>query len=344
MQAIELFVVQVEQFQALAAARIVDARADRAHVEGIRLQRFHQRQVVELGVVGQRHHGAARIEARFDDEVVGHRMHQVDAGYVPVGAVFLARVADDDAVIHAAGYLRQEARQGAGADDEQAPARAVERVQRFAFDAQHGARSGGRERHRAAVQVDAAFQQFAAFEPVQQFADAAGGRQGFDRQLDGAAAGQAEAVGVVGADAVADDVRHGVRGDTLGAHVLDQVVLDAAAGDRADHAAIVAHGEGGADGARARAPGLDHRDQFAAVARGDPAGGGFQYVEVEAIHGSGGWRCWVRNDNHTKKARVMSAGRMGAAGLSFGGASEAMAARPEHGQHGANVRVGSGAG
>jgi hypothetical protein len=72
---------------------------------------------------------------------------------------------------------------------------------------------------------------------------------------------------------------------SVAAHLLDQVVLDAAARDRADHLAVVADGERGADRARARAPGFGHGDQFTAVAGPEPGGGGFQYFKVDAVHG-----------------------------------------------------------
>lgn len=250
-QAVELRIGEIEQFQAFAPARIVHARTDGADIEGLGFERLHQGQVVELGIVGQRDDGAARIEPGFDHEVVRHRVHQLCAGEVPVGAVFLARVADDHAVIHCGGHLREEARQRPGADDEQAPARPVNGVQDFVLEAQHGARMGARQGDGAAAQVEPAFEQLSAFKALQEFAQAAVQAQGFDRQFDRAAAGQTEAVGVVGADAVADDVRARIGCDAPGAYVLDQVVLDATAGDGTDHAPIVAHGQGGADRARA---------------------------------------------------------------------------------------------
>ena len=54
---------------------------------------------------------------------------------------------------------------------------------------------------------------------------------------------------------------------------------------QADYAAVVADGEGGADRARARSPGLDHGDQLAAVTGGDPCGRGLENFEVDAVHG-----------------------------------------------------------
>jgi hypothetical protein len=93
-----------------------------------------------------------------------------------------------------------------------------------------------------------------------------------------------QAVRLVGADAVADDFGPGA-GDAVPAHLLDQVVLDAAAGHRPDHAAVGADRQRGADRPRARAPGLDDGDQLARQALGDPARGGFQNFKVYAVHG-----------------------------------------------------------
>ena len=206
-QARQLGVVEVEQLEPLAPLGVVHARADRADVEGVRLERFHQRQVVQLGIVGQRQHGAAAVQLRFEHQVVGHHVHQRDAGQLPAAAVFFARVAHGDVVIHRGGDLRDEARQLAGADDEQAPARAVHGAQHAAVDVlarRPARRSTGvtAPLRRSSRRATSSWRS----EPRQQLADAAGGRQRLDRQFDGAAAGQAEAVRLVGADAVADDL------------------------------------------------------------------------------------------------------------------------------------------
>ena len=79
-----------------------------------------------------------------------------------------------------------------------------------------------------------------------------------------------QAVGFVGADAVADDFRSRQL-DAVGAHPGDQVVLDAAAGHGTDHAAVVADGKRSADRARARAPGRHDRGQRRLAAFGLPA-------------------------------------------------------------------------
>jgi hypothetical protein len=95
-------------------------------IKGVRLERFHQRQVVELRIVGQRDHGAAAVELHRQHEVVRHLVHH-HARQAPAAAVFLARVAHRHLVFQPIGDLRQELRQLAGADDQHAQARAVDR-------------------------------------------------------------------------------------------------------------------------------------------------------------------------------------------------------------------------
>src|SRR5450830_1120768 len=122
-----------------------------------------------------------------------------------------------------------------------------------------------------------------ALQPQQQFINAAAFRQRFDRQFNRAAARQAETVRIVGGNAVADDFGY-VAADAVVAHAGDQVIFNAAARDRADHRAIFANGQRGADGARAGTPGLDDGDQLTAAPGRDPRGAGFQYFEVDRVH------------------------------------------------------------
>ena len=65
----------------------------------------------------------------------------------------------------------------------------------------------------------------------------------------------------------------------------DQVVLDAAAGDRAHEDAVVAHREQRPRRARARAEGPRHRHEPGAASRTLPREHVFEDVEVEALHG-----------------------------------------------------------
>ena len=233
------------------------------------------------------------IEPRFDDEIVRHGVHQLHAGQLPAGAVLFTWVAHGDVVVHCAGDLREKARQLAGADDEQSPARTVDGGQHALIELLGGAGRHDVERDGAGGEVEAARQQFVTVQALQQFGDGAGAREWFDGQLNGAAAGQAEAVRFVGGDAVADQLR-GAACDAVLAHALDQVVLDAAAGDGSDYAAIVADGQQRADRTRAGAPGLDDGDELAAVTGVDPRGGGLEYFQVDAVHGSAILEEWIK--------------------------------------------------
>ena len=60
--------------------------------------------VVELGVVGQRNHGAVGVEGEFDDRVVRHAGDQGGAGDVPFRGVFPPAVADQHLVAKGLGH------------------------------------------------------------------------------------------------------------------------------------------------------------------------------------------------------------------------------------------------
>ena len=97
-----------------------------------------------------------------------------------------------------------------------------------------------------------------------------------------AAAGQAEAGRFLLGHAVGDERR---LADPLAlAHAVDQVVLDAAAGDRAGDLAVVAHRQQGAGRARRRAPGLDDGDEPDRAALATPVAGLREHLQIEAVH------------------------------------------------------------
>ncbi|MNE21894.1 hypothetical protein D3C80_1150760 [compost metagenome] len=110
----------------------------------------------------------------------------------------------------------------------------------------------------------------------------------FQHQFEGAATGQAEAVGLVGADAVAHHLGKaaGHAWAAVGAGVaVNEVVLDAAARDTADHTAVTAQGHHRAHRAGGGAPGTGDRGEQGAVAGGEPVSGGAQDQQVDAFHG-----------------------------------------------------------
>ncbi len=230
----------------------------------------------------QRHHRAVRVELQLQHQVVGHFLAEGGAAYVPGEVVFLARVAADHLEIERQRHLRQHARQLAGADDQQAPARAEQCAQLRAVEFELLAARRCFQRDRATVQMQRARHQFVARASRQDLLDPVHRAQRLLHQAQVAAAGQAEARRLLLGDAVGDQ-----RGfvDTLaGAHALDQVVLDAAARHRADHQAVAAQAQQRARRARRRAPGFDDRDQPHLVALVEPVTGLAQHLQIEAVH------------------------------------------------------------
>jgi hypothetical protein len=103
----------VELAPAAAARRhpvVVAPRAQRADVEGRRLQRLHQRQVVELGVVRHGHHRAVASRFMAMTRSSGIWRDSVTPSMrVPALVVLLARVADRHAVVQHHRHARQVA-------------------------------------------------------------------------------------------------------------------------------------------------------------------------------------------------------------------------------------------
>ena len=100
---------------------------------------------------------------------------------------------------------------------------------------------------RARGHVERAGDKLTGFHGVQQGIQAAGGVERLQHKLERAAAGQAEAVGLFGADAVFDGLGLDLL-QAFAAHTVDQVVFNAAARYRADDDTIVAQREHGAFG------------------------------------------------------------------------------------------------
>lgn len=113
--------------------------------------------------------------------------------------------------------------------------------------------SGDNQAGSTRVQVEFATHQVAAVQAGQQLFQVRQRGRELQHQFKGAAAGQAETVGFVGADAVAHHLRlaAGHAGAAIGAGVaVDQVVLDTATGYAANHPAIAAQRHHRADRAR----------------------------------------------------------------------------------------------
>ena len=146
-------------------------------------------------------------------------------------------------------------------------------------------RRAGSTRTVAGGEVDDSRDQLVALGALEHLADPGGVAERLLHQAQVAAARQAEARRLFLADAVGDERG---RGDALAlAHAVDQVVLDAAARDRAGDQAVAAHRQQRAGRARRRAPGLEHRHQPDGMAVGAPGARLLKHLQIEAVHGEG---------------------------------------------------------
>ena len=104
-------------------------------------------------------------------------------------------------------------------------------------------------------------------------------------ELARAAARQAPARGLGIRDAVGDELRLAAGRRQLVLHLVDEVVLDATAGNRAHDLPVVANGDHRADGTGGRAPSPDDGAERHTPAAFAPTFGRAQYFDVYAIHG-----------------------------------------------------------
>src|SRR5262249_15708821 len=141
-QALDLFLRKVELREPSAARIIVFLRADGSHVERRGLERLQQREVVELGVVRERHDRGVAVGIDVGHDVVGHAALELRSRNVPALGVFDARVADRDLIVQSLRHLREKSRKLPGADYEQAPAGTVYSSERPAVEAQLVVRHG----------------------------------------------------------------------------------------------------------------------------------------------------------------------------------------------------------
>ena len=185
----------------------------------------------------QRHHRAVAIQVHPAHHVVGHAAVERHAGDVPARGVLLARIHHGDVVIQHVRHFGEVLRKLPGADQHQAPARAVHRGERLAVELEHVLPAAGLLRHLAGGHVQAPAHQLLLADGGEQRLDAAFLRDRLQHQLQGAAAGQAPARRFL----VGHPIGHPLRQvGSLRLYLFDQVILDAAAGDRAHHLAVVA--------------------------------------------------------------------------------------------------------
>ena len=286
MQAGDLRVVEVEQAQALAAGGAGGARAHRADVEGVGAQRVDEGEVVELGVVGGGEDHAAAIGPHRGHRVVGHLGGDLHSGKRPAVAILGARFAERDAVVEGERELGEIGGELAGADDQHAPAR-PECGGELGVVEHHRAVGGGVEQlHGASGEVHPAGEQFSALDAGEGLGEPAAGVQRLEHQAERSAAGQLEAPGLVGGDAVGDDL--GAL-ELLRAQAVAEVVLDAAARHRAGEPAIAADRQQRPFRPRRGAPGAHHGGERDRQAGRLPGDGFSQGLEIDAVHvGSSG--------------------------------------------------------
>ena len=202
---------------------------------------------------------------------------------VPALVVLLARIADGDAVVQHRRHAGQIARELATADDEQSQARAMHGAQRAAVEAQRVAFHRVRDLHQAGLQIECADDDAVRLDCGQQFAQLRVRRQWLEHDLHRPAAGEAEALRLLGARAVGRDP--GAPSVEFTARDAgDQVVLDAAARQRSGDLSIVADDHQRARRPWRRAPGAHHRAERDAVAAVEPVDRAAQDLDVHAVH------------------------------------------------------------
>ena len=187
---------------ALLARLVIAPRPNRADVEGIGFQRLQQRHIVELRVMGERHHAGAAVGPHLQHHIVGHLGAHGHTSQGPAATVFLARVADGDCKTAKNGHGCQAFGQWPGAD-QQHPEFGAEGVDQVRVrGVAIGRRAAGLQFRVAIEQRDAALHQTARIELRHQGDKTLRIGVEFQQQLQGSAAGQAKAVGLIGADAV----------------------------------------------------------------------------------------------------------------------------------------------
>ena len=145
-------------------------------------------------------------------------------------------------------------------------------------------RRRARQAHLGRRQIELAAHALARREQRQQLGDARARGHRLEHQFHRAAAGQAEALRLLGADAVAHDLGTPLERQRALAHLLDQVVLDAAAGDGAGDDAVAAHRDHRADRPRRRAPGAHHGAEHRALPRFEPGRDLAQHIQIDVVH------------------------------------------------------------
>ena len=247
---------------ALPARLVVTTGANGTDIKGLGLQGLQQGQIIKLGIVCECHHTGASVSTKSLHHVVGHVFQDRHAGHRPGAGVLLTRVTHCHRKAAEQRHGGQVLGELASANQEHAEFGAKGVGQGLCVQGQVGRGVADCQADGTTLQLDRAAHQLPAAERLHQCDQAGGIRVKFQQQFQGAAAGQAKAVGLVSADAVLDQARRASR-DVLfarrrgrcGAGVspgeaVDQIIFNAAARDRADHRTVLTQGHDGAHRAR----------------------------------------------------------------------------------------------
>ena len=269
-------VAEARRLQPLHPLRVGPRRAEAAEIEDRRPQRRRDRRVVELRVVGQRHHRRAGIEPELGERRVRPVVRQLGPREPRRAGEGLARVDDRDVVAGEPRHRHQRLRDVDGADHRHPERRVVHPEEpvagesRAVGDQRRPRRLGQRIRgaghqpplpalrpHRIDDRLARRPRRHQPREQVRRRPVATADR--LDHHPDPPAAGEPDREGLGVAHPVLEQPRAAVlqRLQRLRHHRA----LDAAAGDRARDLGLAADRELRAGRPRRRAPGLDHRRQ-----------------------------------------------------------------------------------
>ncbi len=111
----ELFLGDARLGQAILALGMGAPAAQRPDIEDVGPERRLERGIVELGIVGQRHHGRRDVEAHLLEGLVGPVLHDLDAGKAVGRGPGAAWIDDGDVEVEHGGHRRQALRDVHGA-------------------------------------------------------------------------------------------------------------------------------------------------------------------------------------------------------------------------------------
>ncbi len=230
-------------------------------------------------------HRAVRVEVHRNHHIVGITAVDGDFLEVPAVGVLAARVAHGDMVIERLRHLREIPAHLRRADEEQPPARPMHRLQYLAVELEQVRPFARLDAHLARVHVEKASGKLVALDDGKQILELRFRSDRLENDLQRTAAGKPEARRLLLRDAVGRDLGFRSR-ERLALHLVDEVVLDAAAGNRAHDLTIVANDEHRSDRPRSGAPGMNDRAQGGAVARFAPFQGAAHHFQIDTIHGN----------------------------------------------------------